>query len=61
MFVEGGTHDHTVDLWSIGFLIQNNLSHADASLQLLMNDFMKPANQRPEVTGEMIATLEANV
>lgn len=61
MFVEGGTHDHTVDLWSIGFLIRKNLSHADESLQSLMNDFMKPANERPEVTVTMIATLEANV
>ena len=57
MFVEGGTHDHTVDLWSIGFLIQKNLTHADESLRSLMNDFMKPANQRREVTAIMMANI----
>mmetsp|Transcript_28040 Transcript_28040/g.58714 ORF Transcript_28040/g.58714 Transcript_28040/m.58714 type:complete len:247 (-) Transcript_28040:309-1049(-) len=61
MFVEGGTHDHTVDLWSIGWLMQKNITHADESLRSLMNEFMKPANQRPEVTATMIAMLETNV
>lgn len=55
MFMEGGTHDHTVDLRSIGFLIQHNLAHGDQTLRLLMNDVMKPANQLPEVTVAMIA------
>jgi len=57
MFGEGRTHDHTVDLWSIGYLIQKNSTLADEPLRLLMNEFVKPANQRPVVTEEMVAML----
>ena len=44
MFTPGGKHDHSVDLWSIGFLIKQNLAHADETLRSFMNEFMKSAS-----------------
>jgi serine/threonine protein kinase len=46
MFVEGGTHDCGVDLWSIGHLIQQNKEHADDTLVGLMEGLLKPPLER---------------
>lgn len=42
MGVEGGTHDHTVDLWSVGYLIHTNNAHGDEALAHLKDSLMMP-------------------
>ena len=47
IFVDGGHHDSSVDLWSIGYLIRCSVEHADTDLSRLMNRLLGPANERP--------------
>ena len=49
MFIEGGTHDRTVDIWSVGYLIDQNSEHADAGLNVLKAELLKAAPERPHV------------
>ena len=48
MFIEGGNHDRTVDLWSVGYLIDQNSEHADAGLNVLKTELLKAAPERPQ-------------
>ena len=47
IFVAGGHHDSSVDLWSIGYLIRCSEEHADTKLSRLMHRLLAPANERP--------------
>jgi Protein kinase domain len=58
MFLPGLTHTHTVDLWSVGYLIDKNLAHADDRLVSLKNELLKGPDQRLEVNAA-IAHLDA--
>ena len=50
MFVENGTHDQTVDLWSIGYLIGSSLDNADETLLQLQGKLMMEPRHRPSST-----------
>ena len=50
MFVENGTHDRTVDLWSIGYLVHTSMEFADATLVALKNKLMMESHHRPSIT-----------
>lgn len=46
MFVEGGWHDSSVDLWSIGRLIEEFDEHADKELRDLKKGLLLPPGER---------------
>ena len=46
MFVEGGRHDSSVDLWSIGHLIEEFDEHADKELRDLKKGLLLPPGER---------------
>lgn len=50
MFVENGTHDRTVDLWSIGYLIHSSMEFTDAKLTTVRNGLMAEASHRMTIT-----------
>jgi len=50
MFVENGTHDRTVDLWSIGYLVHTSMEFADATLVALKNRLIMESHHRPSIT-----------
>ena len=45
--MDGGQHDSSVDLWSIGHLIHCYQEHADTQLTMVMNRLLVAANERP--------------
>ena len=55
--MENGTHDQTVDLWSIGYLIRSSLDNADETLLQLQGKLMMEPRHRPSST-EALEMLE---
>mmetsp|Transcript_19348 Transcript_19348/g.53186 ORF Transcript_19348/g.53186 Transcript_19348/m.53186 type:complete len:301 (-) Transcript_19348:117-1019(-) len=51
MFVENGTHDRTVDIWSIGYLVHSQMEYADTALVQLKERLMREQpHLRPSIT-----------
>ena len=57
IFAENGTHDRTVDLWSIGYIIHSNREFADTMLSTLKDGLMTEASRRMTIT-EALRRLE---